>query len=102
LTGEKANCVLDLRLFAEKIAPKLNISKRFVGTEPTCKTTNQYNEKMKEILPPKGVEVVEIERVRVEGEYVSASTVREYISQKEYSSAKRYLPDKVYEMILTM
>ncbi len=37
----------DITLFAEKIAPKLNITYRFVGEELEDKVTNEYNSAMK-------------------------------------------------------
>lgn len=102
LMGEEANCALDLNLFSVKIAPVLNIKKRFIGTEPSCQTTNQYNIKMKEILPSKGIDVVEIERVCLGDKAISASIVREHIKRKEFSAVKKMVPDKVYELILNM
>lgn len=102
LSGEKANCILDLKLFAEKISPVLNITKRFVGTEPSCKTTSQYNMQMKEILPREGIDVVEIKRICVNDTYISASTVRKYISQKKYPAIKKMVPEKVFDVIVKM
>lgn len=102
LAGEEANCVLDLNLFGEKISPALNITKRFVGTEPSCQTTNQYNTKMKEILPLKGIDVVEIERACLEEKAISASIVRELIKRKRFGDVRNMVPDKVYQLILTM
>ena len=58
---------LDLDLFARHIAPALNASVRFVGSEPTDPLTARYNELMKEVLPA----VVEIPRLPAEGNYFS-------------------------------
>ena len=59
-----------------RIVPALNITKRFVGKEPFDKATNAYNQKMKEILTPLGIEVHEIERLTDGYQAVSASRVR--------------------------
>ncbi len=58
---------IDLLLFRNYIAPALGITHRYVGTEPFCATTRQYNEDMKSWLQeaPSGapaVTVVEIPR----------------------------------------
>ena len=52
---------LDLDLFARHIAPALNASVRFVGSEPLDALTNHYNTLMWEVLP---IEVVEIPRLK--------------------------------------
>lgn len=75
--AESVNAALDLTLFAQKIAPALNISVRFVGTEPYCAVTRKYNELMKRILPAAGIEVREIERLGS----ISASRVREALEE---------------------
>ncbi|MBE6222982.1 MAG: [citrate (pro-3S)-lyase] ligase [Bacteroidales bacterium] len=49
---------LDLDLFARWIAPALNASVRFVGSEPLDPLTARYNDLMRELLP----EVVELPR----------------------------------------
>lgn len=50
----------DITLFAQKIAPHLNITYRFVGEEPEDSVTNEYNLAMKRILPKKRIQLVEI------------------------------------------
>ncbi len=52
---------LDLDLYTRWIAPALNASVRFVGSEPLDALTNQYNTLMREVLP---IEVVEIPRLK--------------------------------------
>ena len=47
----EAKCDLDLTLFGSAIAPALHITERFVGQEPTCAVTAQYNRRMQAILP---------------------------------------------------
>ena len=49
---------LDLDLYARWIAPALNASVRFVGSEPVDPLTARYNDLMRELLP----EVIEVPR----------------------------------------
>lgn len=79
LRARKANCRLDLELFARKIAPELEIRKRFVGTEPECLVTDSYNRIMQEVLPGYGIQVVEIPRKEFGSQPISASRVREAV-----------------------
>jgi [citrate (pro-3S)-lyase] ligase len=95
-SAESANARLDLTLFAEKIAPALNITKRFVGTEPYCPVTNRYNELMKEVLPAHGIEVVELQRMGG----VSASFVRKALERKDLEAVRRLVPATTLDLIL--
>lgn len=92
-------CETDVRLFGEKIAPALGITRRYVGTEPLCPVTAVYNETMHRLLPACGVTVTEVER-RVSGdEPVSASRVRALLSQGRTEEACGLLPDAVVPFI---
>ena len=86
---ESIHASLDLTLFAEKIAKPLNITRRFVGTEPFCAVTRNYNETMKTILPRYGIEVVEIERTGG----ISASRVREALDEGRISALDELVPE---------
>lgn len=94
--GETANCELDLKLFASRIAPELGITRRFVGTEPFCAVTASYHAQMKEILPEYGIEVVEIERKTKGEQPVSASQVRRLLAQKNNPAVQELVPETVY------
>ena len=93
--AKNINADLDLTLFGEKIAPYLDITKRFVGTEPYCAVTNAYNERMKAILPKYGIEVVEIERK----DGISASRVRELMEKGDFDAIKAIVPEATYRVI---
>ena len=97
-TGD-IHCELDLRLFGEKIAPALHITRRYVGTEPGCAVTAHYNARMKEILPQYGVEVTEIPRKAVGGQPVSASQVRRLIEENRLEKLEPLLPFSSIELI---
>lgn len=94
--AEMINAELDLTLFGSRIAPVLDIKRRFVGTEPYCPVTNAYNECMKRILPGFGVEVIEIERKNG----ISASKVREALSHGELDVVKQLVPKTTYEYLI--
>ena len=99
--GLAANCKLDVELFARRIAPALGITHRFVGTEPGCGVTRQYNECMQELLPQAGIELVVVERleadtasdgVRPARQAVSASTVRALVQAHDWTAVSRLVP----------
>lgn len=76
---------LDLDLFGRWIAPALNATVRFVGSEPSDPLTNRYNRLMLEVLP---LDVVEIPRLNA----VSASAVRASLAQGRFSAASALCP----------
>ena len=80
---EDVRCALDLAVFAEVFAKEMGITVRYVGTEPLDPVTNHYNEMMKAYLPGKGIEVVEVPRLVVDGEIVSATKVREKLKREK-------------------
>lgn len=92
-------CTLDIRLFGEKIAPALNITRRYVGTEPTCAVTAQYNDQLKRALPDYGIQLIEIERRLEAGEPISASRVRALVQQNRLDQLSSLLPDSSLEII---
>lgn len=91
---------MDLNIFSKIIAPTLNITIRFVGDEPLCKVTNQYNQEMKRILPPQGIELRIIKRLDSENEPISASRVRALLESKEFDKMKSLVPETTYEYLL--
>lgn len=95
-TGD-IHCELDVRLFGEKIAPALGITRRYVGTEPNCMVTAQYNQRMKQLLPQYGVEVVEVERKTCDCGVISASCAREKLAAGE--SVSGLLPESTLKII---
>ena len=93
------HCELDIRLFGERIAPALNITRRYVGTEPLCPVTAQYNARMKVMLPTYGVELVEIARKEIPGGPISASRVRALIQQSNDDALADLLPPSTLQAI---
>ncbi len=85
--------VYDLNVFARYIAPELDIQYRFVGEEPLDRITAQYNRDMKRVLSSFGINVIEIGRKRMDnGEFISASKVRDALAHGNMGLAKKMLP----------
>lgn len=93
---QQVRCDLDLLLFAQRIAPALGVSVRFVGEEPFDPVTRLYNQRMKALLPPLGIEVVEIPRYRD----ISASRVRKLIQEGRVRETQPLLPASTYDYCL--
>lgn len=89
----------DLEIFCQYIAPILNISIRFAGTEPICKITNQYNRDMKNILPKYNIQFKEIERKKLEDSVISATKVRDLIWKKDFEGISKLVPEKTLHFI---
>ena len=96
---ERAYCDLDIGIFAEKIAPALGITKRFVGTEPLSRVTDFYNEQLKRRLPEAGIELIEIPRLTCDGEPVSASRVRALWQEGNFEELRPLVPECVYRYL---
>lgn len=92
----------DLDIFAGKIAPILNIKVRYVGTEPIDKFTAQYNREMKKRLPQWGIQVVEIDRLMLDGKVVSASMIRNCIKEGDYSAIQQWVPQITLDYLMKM
>ena len=98
----KAHTAMDAEIFATCIAPVLNVNRRYVGTEPNSAVTAVYNEALKKRLPRAGVEVVEVPRLEVNGEVVSASKVRGLLYKllaKEFTEDGEYFIDTNFDEI---
>ena len=95
------DCSNDLTIFAQYIAPALDIKIRFAGEEPLDPVTNQYNEGMKEILPQYGIEFQPIARkCDSDGsQVISASRVRKYFESGDLESLKTIVPPTTYRYL---
>lgn len=83
---------LDATIFATRIAPALNITVRFVGEEPTDKTTLAYNNAMREVFAQNGIELKEIPREQKGNQIVSASSVRRALADDDWETVYRMVP----------
>lgn len=75
-------CQLDIEIFTKYFAPKFGITQRYVGTEPLCPITSQYNAALAAALPKKGIQLRQIPRLELDGLPVSASAVRASLQDK--------------------
>lgn len=92
---------IDLMLFGRQFAPFFNISRRFIGTEPYCRTTRNYSEAMLEILPRYGVETLQLERISAGAAVVSAYRVREALKREAYEELRALVPPSTYDYLMS-
>ena len=91
---------LDVDLFLRLFVPALNLSVRFVGTEPKDVVTDAYNDAMLARLPGAGVEVRVLERLTTSaGDVVSASTVRKKLDSGDTADIADYLPQTTVDYL---
>lgn len=91
---------LDARVFVNHIAPTLDITKRYVGSEPLSFATNIYNQSlMKEFNDKIKLEI--IERIENDDDTISASKVRAYLTQNNIEATKPYVPETTYQFFLS-
>jgi [citrate (pro-3S)-lyase] ligase len=88
---------IDLLVFREYIGPALGITHRYVGTEPLDVITNNYNADMKYWLqdaPSKAepITVIEVPRASINGNAISASTVRRLLTKGDFDSIQKIVP----------
>lgn len=93
---DDCHCQIDLQLFREHLAPALQITHRFVGSEPLCSLTRNYNLRMKGLLEAPdetpAIQVVELERVEKDGAPISASRVRKLYKERQWSAIAPLVP----------
>lgn len=100
---EQAWCELDLQIFRQHIAPALNITRRFVGSEPFCSLTRQYNQAMFASLSTANaafpaIQVVELPRMTdASGVPISASQVRRLLAQQQFDALKSRVPATTFQ-----
>ena len=97
---------LDLNIFRNHLAPELGITHRFVGKEPLCVVTNEYNTQMKKILSRSStspaIEVVELERIMYKEEPISASRVRRLMQEGNLEEIRHLVPPSTFVLIEKM
>lgn len=91
---------LDARLFKNHIAPALDIKIRYVGSEPYSIATNIYNQALKKEFD-KNLQLKIIDRITVNEDIISASTVRKLLSENRLDEVKKYVPEATYEFLFT-
>ena len=89
----------DVEIFASEIAPALGVNIRFVGEEPEDTVTKTYNDNMKNILPRYDIEVCEIPRKEINGEVISAKSVRAALRENNLDKLKKLVPATTLDYI---
>lgn len=89
----------DLQLFCERIAPALEITVRFMGEELSDRVTRQYNDTCRELAPLYGISFVEIPRVGINGDVISASSVRKYLKEGKFDLVQVSTPKENWELL---
>lgn len=89
----------DVDLFGKYIAPVLDIKIRFAGEEPLDPITNQYNKMMEERLPVFGLEFKIIARKKEGCEVISASRVRQLMSDGKWDEIRKLVPDVTWHYL---
>lgn len=98
---ENVDFSLESFYFGEYIAPTLGISKIFLGEEPVCKITKQYNRHMAKVMPKYGIELSVIPRIRdAEGDVISASFLRRLIKEKKLEKIEKIMPKAAFDYTL--
>ena len=92
----RVHAALDLEVFG-KIAPCLNVTRRYVGEEKASHVTALYNETMVRRLPELGVECKVVPRLERDGASVSASTVRKYIHDSQLERIRPLVPESTWD-----
>ena len=87
-----AHAKLDLAVCG-KIAAVLGVTARYAGEEKSSHVTALYNESMAEMLPRQGIRFLEVPRLAIDGEVVSASTVRQAIHDGHPEQVAFMLPE---------
>lgn len=95
----EVQCRVDAAVFSTYFAQYFSIKTRYVGTEPCCTVTRQYNEILKDLLPKHDIAVREIPRLEQAGVPVSASVVRSLLDGNETDAARALLPQSTIEFL---
>ncbi|MDF7680519.1 [citrate (pro-3S)-lyase] ligase [Enterobacteriaceae bacterium ESL0689] len=85
----------DVLIFRDFIVPALGITHRFVGAEPFCDTTRQYNQTLHTLLGG-DIAVVEIPRISADGVAISASEVRRLLAAQQFSLIRKRVPETTF------
>lgn len=97
---QDAQCELDVAVFSKYYAPKFGITRRYVGTEPFCGVTAQYNAALEKLLPEQGITLCQIPRLESDNTAISASAVRALLAAGNRDAVASLVPKTTYDYIL--
>ena len=96
----QAQAGLDAEIFGSRIAPAASIKKRYVGEEPFCETTRQYNIVLDQVLKEHGLGFEVIGRRKdLEGLAISASRVRSLLKAGDLGALREILPETTFDFL---
>lgn len=93
------NAEYDGNFFAEYIAVHLGISDRFIESGPEDEIVKIYNEKLKRILPEKGIRCIEFPEMEGTEAQNYTSVIQKYLKIEDYVNAFKMLPDTTREYL---
>ena len=94
----RAWCDIDLLIFRDYIVPTLGITHRFIGSEPFCDVTRQYNQAIHRLLGSV-IDVVEMKRKCVDRRAISASEVRRLLQVHDFSRLRKIVPETTFSWL---
>lgn len=89
---------LDVQIFL-RIAETLGITARYVGEEPTSQVTGLYNRVMADTLPRAGIACHILPRKQLNGQPISASTVRQAIKTGDGALLRALVPQTTWDWL---
>ena len=92
-TDMRESAMVDTLIFAEIIAKRLGITRRFLGDERHNPKMQFFNELLKEMLPPYGIEVIELPRAQAGGRAISASLARNAAAEGDRKTLLANIPE---------
>ena len=100
-TVTDVQCHLDITIFAKHYAPRLGITRRYVGTEPFCPVTSRYNRAMAALLPEHGITLYELPRAEQNNAPISATAVRSLLQSGNLEALRSLVPESTYQYLQT-
>ncbi|QEH61436.1 [citrate (pro-3S)-lyase] ligase [Spiroplasma chinense] len=95
----KEQSQLDANIFCDLIGKNFSKVTRYVGEEPYSKTTEIYNNIIKEELNQRNIKLKIIKRLEKNNVAVSASIVRECIFKNDLETIKKMVSKETFEII---
>ena len=96
----RESAMTDTLIFAESIAPRLGITRRFLGDERNNPKMQFFNDLLKETLPAYGIEVIELPRAESGGHPISASLARKAAAEGDMETLLANIPETTARFLL--
>ena len=96
---QSTQCELDVAVFGNHFAPHFRITRRYVGSEPFCPVTREYNRVLHELLPRYSITLREIPRLESAQTPVSATTVRKLMEEGNTEGVRALVPESTFQYL---